>query len=207
MNYDEINDYEVLSMVADNEDATELLFKKYKPLIVGLAKKIYNNNQNTGFDLNDLIQEGMIGFSTAINTFDENKDTTFFTYAKTCIERRLISLIKSASRLKHQILNESYSVEDLAQDNKSLENLLEDSTSNPENKIIDDENTNELIRNIQKQLTPLESAVFELKISGFTYREIADILDKDSKSIDNAISRIKTKVQKHLNNNWHIFPL
>ncbi|CCY46631.1 rNA polymerase sigma factor sigma-70 family [Firmicutes bacterium CAG:822] len=198
MNYDEINDYEVLSMVADNEDATELLFKKYKPLIVGLAKKIYNNNQNTGFDLNDLIQEGMIGFSTAINTFDENKDTTFFTYAKTCIERRLISLIKSASRLKHQILNESYSVEDLAQDNKSLENLLEDSTSNPENKIIDDENTNELIRNIQKQLTPLESAVFELKISGFTYREIADILDKDSKSIDNAISRIKTKVQKYL---------
>ena len=106
MNYDEINDYEVLSMVADNEDATELLFKKYKPLIVGLAKKIYNNNQNTGFDLNDLIQEGMIGFSTAINTFDENKDTTFFTYAKTCIERRLISLIKSASRLKHQILNQ-----------------------------------------------------------------------------------------------------
>lgn len=198
MNYDEINDYEVLSMVADNKDATELLFKKYKPLIVGLAKKIYNNNQNTGFDLNDLIQEGMIGFSTAINTFDENKDTTFFTYAKTCIERRLISLIKSASRLKHQILNESYSVEDLAQDNKSLENLLEDSTSNPENKIIDDENTNELIRNIQKQLTPLESAVFELKISGFTYREIADILDKDSKSIDNAISRIKTKVQKYL---------
>ena len=198
MNYDEINDYEVLSMVADNEDATELLFKKYKPLIVGLAKKIYNNNQNTGFYLNDLIQEGMIGFSTAINTFDENKDTTFFTYAKTCIERRLISLIKSASRLKHQILNESYSVEDLAQDNKSLENLLEDSTSNPENKIIDDENTNELIRNIQKQLTPLESAVFELKISGFTYREIADILDKDSKSIDNAISRIKTKVQKYL---------
>ena len=198
MNYDEINDYEVLSMVADNEDATELLFKKYKPLIVGLAKKIYNNNQNTGFDLNDLIQEGMIGFSTAINTFDENKDTTFFTYAKTCIERRLISLIKSASRLKHQILNESYSVEDLAQDNKSLENLLEDSTSNPENKIIDDENTNELNRNIQKQLTPLESAVFELKISGFTYREIADILDKDSKSIDNAISRIKTKVQKYL---------
>lgn len=198
MNYDNINDYEILSMVADNEDATELLFKKYKPLIVGLAKKIYNNTQNTGFDLNDLIQEGMIGFSTAINTFDENKDTTFFTYAKTCIERRLISLIKSASRLKHQILNESYSVEDLAQDSKSLENLLEDSSSNPESKIIDDENTNELIKNIQKQLTHLESAVFELKISGFTYREIADILDKDSKSIDNAISRIKTKVQKYL---------
>ena len=199
MNYDDINDYEVLSMVADNEDATELLFKKYKPLIIGLAKKTYGMTQNTGFDLNDLIQEGMIGFSTAINTFDENKDTTFFTYAKTCVERRLYSLVKSASRFKHQILNESYSVEDLVSDNKSLENLLEDSTSNPESQLIDNENTKELIKNIQKTLTNLESAVFELKISGFTYKEIAEILDKDSKSIDNAISRIKIKVQKYLN--------
>lgn len=198
MNYDDINDYEVLSMVADNEEATELLFDKYKPLIVGLAKKIYGMAQNTGFDLNDLVQEAMIGFSTAINTFDENKDTTFFTYAKTCIERRLYSLIKSASRFKHQLLNESYSVEDLATDSRSLENLLEDSASNPETKLIDDENTRELIKNIQKTLTNLESAVFELKISGFTYKEIAEILDKDSKSIDNAISRIKTKVQKYL---------
>lgn len=199
MNYEDINDYEVLSMVADNEDATELLFKKYKPLIVGLAKKIYGMAQNTGFDLNDLVQEAMIGFSTAINTFDENKDTTFFTYAKTCIERRLYSLIKSASRFKHQLLNESYSVEDLATDSRSLENLLEDSSSNPESKLIDDENTKELIKNIQKTLTNLESAVFELKISGFNYKEIAEILDKDSKSIDNAISRIKLKVQKYLN--------
>ena len=199
MNYDDINDYEVLSMVADNEDATELLFKKYKPLIIGLAKKTYGMTQNTGFDLNDLIQEGMIGFSTAINTFDENKDTTFFTYAKTCIERRLISLVKSASRFKHQLLNESYFVEDLVSDSTSLENLLEDSTSNPESQLIDNENAKELIKNIKKSLTNLESAVFELKISGFTYKEIAEILDKDSKSIDNAISRIKIKVQKYLN--------
>lgn len=199
MNYNDINDYEVLSLVADNEDATELLFEKYKPLIIGLAKKIYTTMQNTGFDLNDLIQEGMIGFSTAINTYDDSKEATFFTYAKTCIERRLFSLIKSASRYKNLILNESYFVEDLVNDNKSLENLLEDNNSNPENKLIDSENAKELIKNIQKQLTPLESAVFELKISGFTYKEIAEILDKDSKSIDNAISRIKAKVHKFLN--------
>ena len=207
MKYDNANDYEVLSMVADNEEATETLFHKYKPLIIGLAKKIYNTTQNTGFDLNDLIQEGMIGFSTAINTFDENKDTTFFTYAKTCIERRLISLVKSASRFKHQLLNESYYVEDLAHDNKGLENLLEDSNSNPENKLIDNENAKELVKNIQKTLTPFESAVFELKISGFNYREIAEILDKDNKSIDNAISRIKNKAQKFLNNDWHSYSI
>lgn len=203
MSYDNINDYEVLSMVADNEEATEILFEKYKPLITGLAKKTYNLIPNNGFDLNDLIQEAMIGFSTAINTFDEKKDVLFFTYAKTCIERRLISLIKSANRNKHQLLNESYYVEDLVTDSKNLENLLEDNNSNPESRLIDDENTKELVKNIQKKLTNLESAVFELKISGFTYKEIAEILDKDSKSIDNAISRIKVKVQKYLNNNLH----
>ena len=184
MNYDDVNDYEILSIVSDNEQATETLFNKYKPLIVGIAKKIYTTNQVTGFDLNDLIQEGMIAFSTAINTFDE---------------RRLYSLIKSASRYKYQLLNESYYVEDLVNNSKDLENLLKDSTSNPEYQIIDNENTKELIKNIQKTLTNLESAVFELKISGFTYKEIADILDKDSKSIDNAISRIKIKVNNFLN--------
>ena len=199
MNYNNVNDYEILSLVADNEEATEALFEKYKPLIVSLCKKMYKTNQNNGLDLNDLIQEGMIGFSTAISTFDDAKDTTFFTYAKTCIERRLISVVKSASRYKHQLLNESYFVEDLAYDNKSLENLLEDNNSNPENKLIDDENANELIKNIQKQLTSLERAVFELKISEFNYREIAEILDKDNKSIDNAISRIKAKVHNYLN--------
>ena len=199
MNYNNVNDYEILSLVDDNEEATEALFEKYKPLIVSLCKKMYKTNQNNGLDLNDLIQEGMIGFSTAISTFDDAKDTTFFTYAKTCIERRLISVVKSASRYKHQLLNESYFVEDLAYDNKSLENLLEDNNSNPENKLIDDENANELIKNIQKQLTSLERAVFELKISGFNYREIAEILDKDNKSIDNAISRIKAKVHNYLN--------
>ncbi len=201
MKYDNINDNEILSMVADNEDATETLFSKYKPLIIGIAKKIYTKNQITGLDLNDLIQEAMIGFSIAINTYDENKDAAFFTYAKTCIERRLISLLKSAGRYKHLLLNESYYVEDLVNEKKGLENILEDNASNPEHRLLEYENTEELVKNIQKTLTPLEAAVFELKVSGFNYREIADILSKDIKSIDNAISRIKQKVQKYLNNN------
>ena len=83
--YKKLNDYELLSQVADNEFATEALFEKYKNLIYGIAKKAYVHHQNTGLDMNDLIQEGMIGFSIAINTFDEQKNTTFFTYARTCI--------------------------------------------------------------------------------------------------------------------------
>ena len=142
----------------------------------------------------------MIAFSSAINTFDEKKDALFFTYAKTCVERRLYSLIKSSSRNKYQLLNESFSVDLLADDAKSLENLLEDSASDPENRLMENENIKEIIKNIEKSLTDVECEVFELKISGFNYKEIAEILDKDSKAIDNAIRRIKIKAKNYLNN-------
>lgn len=200
MSYDEVNDYELLSIVADNEDATEILFKKYRPLIVGIARKFYSSIKNNGCDFNDFVQEAMIAFSMAINTFDEKKDALFFTYAKTCIERRLSTLLRTFNRAKNQLLNESYSVDLLADDAKSLENLLEDNNSNPENRIIENENINEIIKKIEKSLTDLECEVFELKISGFNYKEIAEILDKDSKAIDNAIRRIRIKAKNYMNN-------
>ena len=81
MSYDEVNDYELLSIVADNEDATEILFKKYRPLIVGIARKFYSSIKNNGCDFNDFVQEAMIAFSMAINTFDEKKDVSFLILA------------------------------------------------------------------------------------------------------------------------------
>ncbi len=198
MNYDGVNDFELLMGVADGEEYVTTLFDKYRPLIVGIAKKIYYANQGLGFDLNDLIQEGMIGFSVAINTFNDNKNATFYTYAKTCVERRIISVVKAANRLKHQPLNDSYSVELFAEDGDKIEALLEDKLSNPEVKLFDSENVKEMIFDIESKLTDFESAVFDLKISGFTYVEIADILGKDKKAIDNAITRIKAKVLKYI---------
>lgn len=197
MNYDGINDYELLMGVSEDEEYTSALFKKYQPLIVGMAKRIYYSNQNLGFDLNDLIQEGMIGFSVAINTFNNQKNTMFYTYAKTCIERKFISILKSANRFKYQPLNDSYFVENFTSD--KLEFLFEDRISNPEFKLIDSENTKEIVLGIKDELTNFESAVFELKINGFTYKEISEILNKDKKAIDNAITRIKTKVTKYIN--------
>ena len=134
----------------------------------------------------------------AINTFNDNKNATFYTYAKTCVERRIISVVKAANRLKHQPLNDSYSVELFAEDGDKIEALLEDKLSNPEVKLFDSENVKEMIFDIESKLTDFESAVFDLKISGFTYVEIADILGKDKKAIDNAITRIKAKVLKYI---------
>ena len=196
--YKKLNDYELLSQVADNEFATEALFEKYKNLIYGIAKKAYIHHQNTGLDMNDLIQEGMIGFSIAINTFDEQKNTTFFTYARTCITRRVISSLVSASRLKHQLLNDSLSVELFDTENNPDTIILSDNTSNPEKLLIEDENLKELKKQIKNKLTDLENNVFDLLTSGFDYKEIADILNKTPKSIDNTLSRIKYKIQKNL---------
>jgi len=197
--YEEISDYELLDHVAENEIATETLFQKYKPLIISLAKKTYYYNQNSGLEINDLIQEGMIGFTVALNTYDKHKQALFFTYAKTCIIRRMMTTITSANRLKHQLLNESISVDNLEKEVGLLDKLFSDYGSNPENKIIDDENTKELLENIRKDLTNFEGQVFELKISGLNNKEIAQILEKDYKSIDNALSRIKNKVLKYIN--------
>ena len=196
--YENLNDYELLDQVADNEFATETLFEKYKPLIYGIAKKAYYTHQNTGLEMNDLIQEGMIGFSIAINTFDDQKNTTFFTYARTCIMRRVNSTIVAANRLKHQILNESISVEILDSETNTDNQILSDTKNNPESLLIENENVQEIKKIIDSELTEFEKKVCDLKTSGFDYKEIAEILNKTPKSIDNAFSRIKAKIQKSL---------
>lgn len=198
MNYKDYNDFELISYIRENsEEANDILFQKYKPMIVTFATKMINYSPNLGLEINDLIQEGMLGLNTAINAFDENDETSFYTYAKTCIERKIISTIIAAKRQKHKILNESMSLEVYTdEDNSSImDALVADNSYNPENIIVQTESEHKLLEKIVGQLTPLEQQVFDLKISGFKYKEIADILDKEPKVIDNALNRIKTKIK------------
>lgn len=195
MDYKTLNDYELISYINENnEEANNLLIKKYEPLIAKIANKMIISCPNTGIDINDLIQEGRIGLNHAISYFDSNKDITFYTYAKKCIERKMISVIIATKRLKHKILNESISY-DIDNDDYNFENLLKDNSSNPENIIINSDSESELIKNIKKHLTDFEKEVFELLIASFNYKEIAIMLDKDKKQVDNAIQRIKNKVK------------
>jgi RNA polymerase sporulation-specific sigma factor len=201
LNYRDYNDNELLSYVSEeNEDAIEIIYEKYKPLINKISSDFYRKYcKNTGLDISDLEQEGMIALNNAMNHYKENKDVLFYTYAKTCIERRIISTIVMAHRQKHKILNESVSYE-INFDNEqiSFDALIKDVKNNPENIIIDMENSKELMKEIEISLTNLEKQVLQLKLDGFEYREIAEILNKESKSIDNALNRIKTKIKKIL---------
>lgn len=198
--YQEYNDYELLNYVAEkNEDANNILFKKYEPLIISLATKMIKYVPSSGLEINDMIQEGMLGLSNAIEYFKVSKETLFYTYAKTCIERKMIDLVISTRRLKHRALNESVPI--LDEENEiDLNYLISDSDNNPENILVKEEDEKELFEQANKVLTDLEMQVFELKLNGFEYKEIAEILELDYKKVDNALRRIKVKLKKELTN-------
>lgn len=194
MDYKDFNDYELMSYIAEgNEDANNILIKKYEPLITTIASKMLPLCKNNGLDINDLIQEGMIGLNHAIDRYQEQGDTLFYTYAKKCIERKIISVVVASRRNKNKVLNESISYDD---DENALNRVLKDSSPNPEEIILDRENEEDFILEVKDKLTDFENQVFELLLSGFKYKEIAQILDKDGKSIDNAIQRIRSKIKK-----------
>ncbi len=196
MYYRNFNDNELVMFVSENnEEAKTILFEKYRPLIISLANKMHKTTSYNGLEVNDFIQEGYIGLSNAMTYYSDDKDASFYTFAKTCIERRMISLIISTKRLKHKVLNESISLQANTSENFSLEMLIGDSDVDPLNLILDNEAKDELINKIKDKLTDFEEQVFLLKINNFNYREIAQLLDKKPKAIDNALQRIKVKAK------------
>ena len=194
MDYKDYNDYELLSYINEgNEEANNIIIKKYEPLISKIAAKMITYCNNNGLEKSDLIQEGMIGLNHAIDRYQERENILFFTYAKTCIERKMISVIISANKSKNRVLNESISYDD---EENLLLNFVKSNTPSPEEEVLNLELEEDLLKRIKDVLTDFEEQVFELIISGFKYKEIASILDKDQKSIDNAKERIKTKIRK-----------
>ena len=197
MNYKELNDNELISLVRENnEDALNLLHEKYKPLITKKSNKYYKYVSNKGIELSDLIQECLVGFEESIKDFNPNDNVTFYTFTNICMDRQLLSEIKRLNRDKYKLLNEAIPLESLDTDNDiNLIDFLKDNTDNPETGLFEEIEYEELYSKIVKCLTHLEECVFNLKLQNFNYKEIADILDKEPKSIDNAIQRIKTKIK------------
>ena len=154
---------------------------------------MFNHCKNNGIEYSDLVQEGIIGLDYALKHFSEEKNTIFYTYVKTCIERKMLSYLLSTTRLKHKVLNDSISFDN---ESNMLDKVLTDELNNPESIIESIERENELIKRVRKKLTSFEEQVFSLLISNFDYKEISDILDKDKKAIDNAIQRIRFKVKE-----------
>ncbi len=184
-----------------NEIANNELHEKYMPLIISKAKKIYKYVDKKGLELSDVIQECLIGFGEAVLKYNQDLDSSFLTFANLCMDRQMNTLILKANRDKHKILNEAVSLDTFidAEESINLLDIMGDKDSNPEDKLMDLLLEKELVQEIRSKLTNLETIVFDFKIQGFTYKEIADILDKDIKAIDNAVQRIRAKIKDIIN--------
>lgn len=165
-----------------DQAAINQLLTNNKNLVVSIARKYYL----LGGDKEDLIQEGMIGLFKAITSFSPEKNDNFTPYAISLIEREIISAIRHANTNNNHVLTDAHFVDN----EDEIHNYL-----SPESDYLSEESTNELINEIYKNLSPFEESVVKYFLKGYTYIDIAKILGKSSKSIDNALHRIKEKLK------------
>ncbi len=196
------NDSELIMLYReDDEDAKNMLFYKYKFIIDILIKKYQHWLSALKIDFQELYSECTVGFSDALYCFQEDKDSSLPTFITLCVERRISGIIRKYSRDKYKILQDSYSLDFIYDDNSAslIETISDECNQDPLKNMAEKEEYDELILKIKKSLTNKEYEVFVLKSRGFDYQEIARILGKNPKQIDNSIQRIKTKIKKLLN--------
>lgn len=196
------DDNELLYLVAENnEQAKDLFFEKYDNLIKMKCAKYKTFIESKGFEFNDLFQEGRLGLTQALNDYNEQKNVKFYTFANLCIERQIASFLKHVARDKNKLLNDSISLDSTVNGvGKPLIDIILDETNiDPEKSFIELEEQDELYNKIENKLSSSEQDVFNLRIQGFTYKEIAQLLNITEKAVDGAISRIKIKISNILN--------
>ena len=188
----EDNPLQLLASEGDR-DAEEALAERYLRLVRACARPLFL----AGGDSEDLIQEGTFGLLSAIRNYNAAEGTAFKTYAEHCIRMRLLSAIKSASRLKHIPLNDGISLEQLSDDSGAdLSAFPVGFFRNPEELVLARESKEELDAAFSRCLSRFEIKVLDLYLEGLSYREIADRLCRDAKSIDNAVQRIRHKLAR-----------
>ena len=197
MNYQEYSDSELYSMICEsNEEAKEIIYTKYKYIIDVIIKKYVYSAKKLGVEYNDLYQEGLVGFADALNHYDESKKVQLSTFLSLCIERRLQNAILKAGRLKNKILLDSLSLDhEYGEHQIPLREMISDEKSDPLFGISKEEDYNELLAKIKKYLSDFEYEVYSLLIHGLSYQDIALVLNKSPKQIDNTIQRLKHKIK------------
>ncbi|MDE5889233.1 MAG: sigma-70 family RNA polymerase sigma factor [Bacilli bacterium] len=199
MEYHDFNDYELISMLHESsEEAKNILYNKYLYIIDIEIKKYQRMARVLGYDLNDLYQDALVGFSDALISYRDDKDAALSSFITLCVDRRLQVSIKKAGRLKNKLLNDSLSLEHIYESSASpLMDMLSDNFENdPLENIVKEEKTEELMKEIKRSLSNREYEVFSLVTNGLKYDEIALLLNKDLKYVDNAIQRMRAKIRK-----------
>lgn len=185
--YEGMSDEELILRIRDGESGIiDYIMNKYKNLVRGKARSMYI----LGADEEDLIQEGMIGLFKAVRDYDAGRDAGFLTFANLCVSRQMYTAIQLAGRKKHMPLNSYISIYD--------EDFNTEGGLNPEDELLGREQLKVIENTIEKELSPLEKQVLDLKLTGMEPREIAAVLGRDVVSTNNALQRIKSKLKRTL---------
>lgn len=197
--YASIADEDIVALCRTGDNvAEEYLLNKYKNFVRSKARSYFL----IGADHEDIVQEGMIGLYKAIRDFRPDKLSSFRAFAELCITRQIITAIKTATRQKHIPLNSYVSLNKPLYDEESdrtlLDVIIEGRATNPEELIIGQEDLKSINHKIDEVLSGLEQEVLRAYLDGKSYQEIADNLGRHVKSIDNALQRVKRKLEKYL---------
>ena len=202
--YGNLKDEEIISQIkSGDKDALSYLLEKYKNLVNIKVSKYFM----IGAEKEDILQEGMIGLFKAIQSFNEEKQNSFKSFANICIERQLITAIKSSNRQKHMPLNTYLSLNTAAYDNNEddsvelIDTFNSKTAEDPLETIMKKEYYSEVEEAINKNLSKFEKQVLDRYLKGESYVTIAKRLDSPVKSIDNAIQRIRKKASKNMMEN------
>ncbi|MBR3379567.1 MAG: RNA polymerase sporulation sigma factor SigH [Bacillus sp. (in: Bacteria)] len=194
-----LEDEQVIERVhVGDSDALDYLITKYRNFVRAKARSYFL----IGADREDIVQEGMIGLYKSIRDFREDKLTSFKAFAELCITRQIITAIKTATRQKHIPLNSYVSLDKPIYDEESDRTLLDVISGakalNPEDLIISKEEFDDIEMKMGELLSELERKVLVLYLDGRSYQEISEDLNRHVKSIDNALQRVKRKLEKYL---------
>ncbi|MEE1130076.1 MAG: RNA polymerase sporulation sigma factor SigH [Caryophanon sp.] len=197
--FEHLTDEELLTLIhIGNADALDYLITKYRLFVKAKARTYFL----IGADKEDIIQEGMIGLYKAVRDFRGDKLSSFKAFAELCITRQIITAIKTATRQKHMPLNSYISLDKPVYDEESDRTLLDMITSevseSPEDVIILQEEYVQLEKKMNEVLSELERQVLARYLDGQSYNEISEQLNRHVKSIDNALQRVKRKLERHL---------
>lgn len=190
MKYKDYNDYELLYMVRENDDLSrDLLLKKYSPIINKIALDFFNNYKNYGYEYDDFYQEAMLAFNNAVVSYNENKNTLFYTFVVVCIKRALLSFTRNISSKNanynllvelndSDLIDEKSNIEDIFKD-KEIQDICMEIIYNPD-------------------LSIKDTSILELRMNGFTWKEISILLDSSNSSIQFRFRKMKNELLKYL---------
>ncbi len=202
--YGGMTDEQVVDLCQNGDSlAMEYLLNKYKNFVRSKARSYFL----MGADHEDIVQEGMIGLFKAIRDFRQDKLSSFRAFAELCVTRQIITAIKTATRQKHIPLNSYISLNKPIYDEESdrtlMDVIVEGHVDNPEELIISQEDLHGINTQLAEMLSSLEKDALSLYLDGKSYQEIAQLLGRHAKSIDNALQRVKRKLEKYLKAKAH----